>query len=284
MILTRRGVEFLMKYYPRLIPDISETSISDRSSVNSLGKAILLWQTSWFGINCVARKKQHLSLSVLEVITAARSVSTLVTYLLWWRKPLRVTKPTLIEDTGEDRAVAKICAFLTIHSDERYDGWGPRRSSEFQLMKIDPLVMTEGGPSQHEDASGEHLDSSDQHAAGLSNFRLPGREIALTSRPPKFKLPTPAVDERMLLCLYRSGDRPWYATRQPTDVISLTETDLKRGSLRQKDWNSCASITRPLPSTTSVGRITSFHTSHSTFPKLSHRRQGGLACSLSLRL
>lgn len=43
---TAKGIRFLMKHEPDLIPDLSLTSITDRSESSSLGKALLFVQVA----------------------------------------------------------------------------------------------------------------------------------------------------------------------------------------------------------------------------------------------
>lgn len=94
MTLTSVGVRFLMEHHPNLIPDLSETSIADRTSTSSLSKAVLLAQLTWFFASCIFRLAQGLPLSLLEVTTVAHSLCTIVTYLLWWSKPLNLAEAT----------------------------------------------------------------------------------------------------------------------------------------------------------------------------------------------
>ena len=74
--LTSVGVRYLMEHCPSLIPDISETSIIDRTGTSSLDKALLIAQLAWFCTNCTARLSQRLPLSLLEATTVAHSLCT----------------------------------------------------------------------------------------------------------------------------------------------------------------------------------------------------------------
>ena len=98
---------YIMKHFPNIIPDIPEESITDRAESNSLSKALLFVQIGWFCTNCASRVIQRLPLSLLEVSTAAHSLSTLLTYLIWWSKPLSIAEGTIMsgKETQEVHAL-----------------------------------------------------------------------------------------------------------------------------------------------------------------------------------
>jgi hypothetical protein len=81
---------YIMKYFPHVITDITEEYILGRAESSSLGKAILIVQVGWFCTNCASRLFQRLPLSLLEVSTAAHAFCTLLTYFVWWSKPINV--------------------------------------------------------------------------------------------------------------------------------------------------------------------------------------------------
>ena len=88
---------YIMNHYPHIIPDIPEESITDRSESSSLGQALLVVQIGWFCTNCASRVIQRLPLSLLEVSAAAHSLCTLLTYFVWWSKPLNIVEGTPME-------------------------------------------------------------------------------------------------------------------------------------------------------------------------------------------
>ena len=71
-------------------PSVTEDEIQDRSKGDYLSKGIVLVQTSWFIIQCLARFVYRLEVTELEVATLAFAVLTGFTYYLWWNKPLDV--------------------------------------------------------------------------------------------------------------------------------------------------------------------------------------------------
>ena len=71
-------------------PTITKEEIADRSKGDYLSKAIVLFQTTWFVGQCIARGAYHLTVTELEVVTVAFASLTGVIYYLWWNKPLDV--------------------------------------------------------------------------------------------------------------------------------------------------------------------------------------------------
>ena len=89
---------YIMKHFPHIITNIPEEEILDRAASSSLSKALLIVQVAWFCTNCASRLFQRLPLSLLEVSTAAHAFCTLLTYFVWWSKPLNVATPTLLRE------------------------------------------------------------------------------------------------------------------------------------------------------------------------------------------
>jgi len=87
---------YIIKHFPQIITDTDEETILDRAESSSLGKAVLIVQVVWFCTNCTSRLIQRLPLSLLEVSTAAHAFCTLLTYFVWWSKPLNVATPTIM--------------------------------------------------------------------------------------------------------------------------------------------------------------------------------------------
>jgi hypothetical protein len=114
-VLNLQGFLYIMKYFPDIIPDISEESITDRAESSPLSKALLIVQVGWFCANSVSRFIQNLPLSLLEVSTAAHSFCTLLTYFVWWSKPQNIAEATPIRG----RRAKEVHALLTC-SDEEY--------------------------------------------------------------------------------------------------------------------------------------------------------------------
>ena len=91
-----KALAYILKYFPHIITDISEDSILERARSSALSKAILIAQVIAFCMNCASRLLQRLPLSLLEVSTTAHAFCTLVTYFVWWSKPLDIAAPTVL--------------------------------------------------------------------------------------------------------------------------------------------------------------------------------------------
>jgi hypothetical protein len=74
-------------------PRITEKEIQDRSKGDALSKGLVVIQTGWFLLQCIARKVERLPITELEVATLAFATLNFATYALWWHKPLNVQRP-----------------------------------------------------------------------------------------------------------------------------------------------------------------------------------------------
>ena len=92
------GFIYIMEHFPHIITDITEEYILDHAASSSLSEALLVVQVAWFCTNCASRLFQRLPLSLLEVSTAAHAFCTLLTYFVWWSKPINVATPTLLRE------------------------------------------------------------------------------------------------------------------------------------------------------------------------------------------
>jgi hypothetical protein len=86
--LTPVAVRTIAKNDPKLLPDISEESIRDKSKANGFSKFLVCVQTIWFIIKTVSRLATELPISPLEMNTFLHALSCLFMYLAWWHKPL----------------------------------------------------------------------------------------------------------------------------------------------------------------------------------------------------
>jgi hypothetical protein len=75
---------------------ILEAEIQDRSKGDGLSKTFALVQTTWFILQCISRAIEKLPVTELEVATCAFAVLNFATYILWWNKPLNVSRPVLV--------------------------------------------------------------------------------------------------------------------------------------------------------------------------------------------
>ena len=74
----------------------TQAEIEDRGKSDCLAKSLVLLQTSWFVIQCIARGIEHLPLTHLEIVTLAYAAMNFVIYIFWWNKPLNVNRPVRV--------------------------------------------------------------------------------------------------------------------------------------------------------------------------------------------
>ena len=79
----------------------TEAEIKDRGKSDWLAKTLVLLQTSWFVMQCIARGIKHLPLTHLEIVTLAYAAVTFLIYVFWWNKPLNVNRPVRVFRTSE---------------------------------------------------------------------------------------------------------------------------------------------------------------------------------------
>lgn len=84
-------IEKLIKERTLTLP--TEIEIKDRSKSDWLAKSLVLIQTSWFVIQCIARAAAHLPITELELVTLAYATMSFGIYLAWWDKPRNVASP-----------------------------------------------------------------------------------------------------------------------------------------------------------------------------------------------
>jgi hypothetical protein len=83
----------------------TEKEIKDRGKSNWLAKALVLVQTTWFVMQCIARGIRHLPVTELEIVTLAYATMSFGIYLFWWDKPLNVGCPIRVFATTDSQGV-----------------------------------------------------------------------------------------------------------------------------------------------------------------------------------
>ena len=78
-------------------PAITEQEIWDKSKQDRFQKALTLFQTGWFVLQCLGRAIQHLPVTTLELATFGFVFCTFASYYQWSDKPLDAESPTIIE-------------------------------------------------------------------------------------------------------------------------------------------------------------------------------------------
>src|SRR6266498_1130448 len=83
-------------------PTITAAEICDKARGDFLSKAIVILQSLWFIVQCIARGKQGLALTELELVTLALASLNGVMYFFWWDKPLGVNEPVKLYREGHE--------------------------------------------------------------------------------------------------------------------------------------------------------------------------------------
>src|ERR1700688_1617164 len=73
--------------------NITKAEIQDKSQGDILSKGLVIVQTGWFILQCIARRVEYIPITELELVTLAFAALNFVTYGLWWKKPLSVRCP-----------------------------------------------------------------------------------------------------------------------------------------------------------------------------------------------
>ena len=145
-VLTFSGIRFILEKAPDLLPDIFEDQIIEKSRSDPIAKALLIFQLIYFCFSCAARSAQSLPISLLEVFTLAHAICTVLTYIVWWKKPFDVTEPTVI--TGE--RARELAAYMLFTSPAHKDYFAGLKwylcnseSSYVELKKANDAVRPE---------------------------------------------------------------------------------------------------------------------------------------------
>jgi hypothetical protein len=104
--LTRAGVlHFAQKsQWERFY--VADETIRDKSKADKLAKVLVFFQVSWTLLQCISRAAQGYPLTVLEVHTLVHAACAMLMYAFWFRKPLNVGDPSLVDcDPVEDVAL-----------------------------------------------------------------------------------------------------------------------------------------------------------------------------------
>ena len=80
-------------------PIASRDDLNDKSKGDPVTKTLVVLQTTWFLLQCAARGARGLALTELELATAAFALLNIITYAIWWDKPLDVQRPIKVRRT-----------------------------------------------------------------------------------------------------------------------------------------------------------------------------------------
>ena len=99
----------------------TEEEIRDRGKSDWLAKSLVLLQTSWFVMQCIARAKEHLPITHLEIVTLAYAAMNFVIYIFWWNKPLDVNRPVRVFRKSERSATQYQDESTTTHHSKAWE-------------------------------------------------------------------------------------------------------------------------------------------------------------------
>ncbi len=114
-IVTLHVIDYQHKVFMEDLEAISVKTIEDKSKGDGLSKTISILQISWFIAQCTARVIQRLPITLLEMTALAFAGLSIITYCLWWYKPLNVQYHISLDKPGGGKYIP---APKTIHPQE----------------------------------------------------------------------------------------------------------------------------------------------------------------------
>ena len=81
----------------------TKAEIKDKGKSDWLAKSLVLFQTSWFVMQCIARATEHLPATHFEIVTLAYAAMNFTIYIFWWNKPLNVNRPVRVFRKSEPK-------------------------------------------------------------------------------------------------------------------------------------------------------------------------------------
>ncbi|EOA82253.1 uncharacterized protein SETTUDRAFT_165683 [Exserohilum turcica Et28A] len=132
LAITARGLECIASIDPSIIPDIDVKDIKDKSKSNNFGKFLHCVSLGWFLIRVMTRVELGLAVPLLESTTSIHVALTIMTLIIWWRKPLDVDRPFVIV-SGVSYPLAAFLVLCSAHTLWKSDVWWP----EFAFKKSD---------------------------------------------------------------------------------------------------------------------------------------------------
>lgn len=87
------------------IPSIALDEIQDKCGRDALSKAIAMLQLTWFILQIIARVRQNLAVTALELTTAALASLNIAMYISWWSKPTDIVYPTTLKSKKLEIAI-----------------------------------------------------------------------------------------------------------------------------------------------------------------------------------
>ena len=164
-VLSPEEFEVLLETGQIDFPSITEEEIVDKSKGDMLAKSLVVFQTFWFIVQCIARGVQGLVITELELVTLAFAALNGVMYFFWWYKPLDVRSPVTIylKEATESKLVAGHLPVQqeTLRStDGDLDGHVPEEVVDKKATKTPPPSFS--GPAESASQYNRKSDSEKQ--------------------------------------------------------------------------------------------------------------------------
>ena len=140
MVLTPDGLCKFYKYWPHLLPKVSQHDIEDKSKSDSLAKFLTCLQATWFCVQCISRYASGIPVSLLEINTVAHAVCSLTAYAFWWNKPKDLWEPTRIMGEDADAVATVLYTLSSIGSAKITRNNGRPSSNQARWLPCEPIA------------------------------------------------------------------------------------------------------------------------------------------------
>lgn len=129
LYLAQRGVFF----------QVPEETINDKAKADSLAKALVCLQVTWTVIQATSKKAVGYPISLLEVHTLVHVVCALGLYALWFKKPLGIREPTIVESAEFREHLDVFLDAINLLHDHNPNS--PRLLRSY-MRELEPTVLT----------------------------------------------------------------------------------------------------------------------------------------------
>jgi hypothetical protein len=125
----------------------TKMELMDRSKGDWISKSITLTQIAWFLSQLVGRAVQKLPVTTLELFTCAIVVCTAATYVAWWKKPLDVQRPVILNCEVPaaflaDSQIQPLTTYFSLLDSDKPDGLGLHQFKDRSFVLAVILAFT----------------------------------------------------------------------------------------------------------------------------------------------
>ena len=138
--LTSEHIYVLFKRGLIDLDSITTAAIDDRSKADGVAKLFTIVQTGWFVFQCLARLKQHISITTLELSTVAFVVCTIGTNIMWWAKPKDVFVPIVLKADHTLEGLLQMVGTQILDAKEEAASWKWSPLEKFDDLRPNFLV------------------------------------------------------------------------------------------------------------------------------------------------